>query len=184
MAQIKSSWVPVEIPKIKEMFWNLVQLAHQKNLFSKETKDYVCLGLYASNRRTRNIGTCHTDYRWEEWCIVINDKLLQCPEDKIRQILVHEIAHACVPFDHHGYNWRYTANRLGEQWGYEAERLCSDTEIISITNPVKKERKYIVECPLCHVQWKYKVKCNCVKYPQTYTHRRCGTHLVRIDKES
>lgn len=180
MLEIKSTWHKVTREDVVQMFWDLVQLAKEKCLFSYLTKDYWCRGLYYSTRKSRNIGVCYTSHDSMAWCVVINDKLLQCSTDKIRQILVHEIAHACVPKDHHGWLWQQTADTLGRQWGYDATRLCSDREITDVCC-TSKERKYIVECPVCGVQWKYKVKCHTVKYPMLYHHTKCGANLVRID---
>lgn len=178
---IKSTWTRVTRKDILTEFWALVQRAQELHLFSYLTKDYECIGLYQSDRRTRNVGTCYTNNFFQEWLVVINDKILQCSIDKIRKILVHEIAHACVPKDHHGPNWHTIANILGAPWGYEATRLQFDDEIINACNANKATRKYIVECPLCHVQWKYKIKCRTIKYPELYHHTKCGTNLVRID---
>lgn len=177
---IKSTWRRVTRQDVLTEFESLIEKAHNYDLWQSKYSHYTCAGLYTSNRKTRNIGVCYNSHSTAEWCIVLNAKLLNCPMDKIRQILVHEIAHACCPKDHHGYLWQYTANKLGREWGYEASRLCYDEEIIQ-TCGENKPRIYAIRCPKCGTTWKYKIQCRAVKYPNLYIHRTCGCHLERVE---
>lgn len=177
---IKSTWHRVTREDVLREFEYIVQKAHSEGLFRANYGQYRCRGLYATNRRTRNIATCYHNHLLGEWCVVLNNNLLQCSMDKIRATLVHEIAHACCPTDHHGAIWHYIANRLGNEWGYNASRLTRDEEIIQ-TCCKYKPRIYAVKCPHCGAIWRRKVQCRLIKYPQLYTCVKCNCTLERVE---
>lgn len=178
--QIKSTWRKVTRQDVVDLFWSLVEKAHSLNLFPPSFKDATCLGLYSTSRSTSTIGVCHWNKLWEEWLVVISDKLLECDIDKIRQILVHEIAHGCTPGKHHGPEWHWAANKLGAQWGYEASRLCHD-QTVNDKCCINKPKKYGIKCPVCGYTWMFSIQCKAVKHPEKYQHKRCGSTLVRVE---
>lgn len=88
-------------------------------------------------------------------------------------VLVHEVAHAIFPKDHHGKKWREAGNRIGERFGI----IVSTT----IDGPVlSAASKYIVGCPRCNKTWGFQRLCQTVKFPELYQCRDCGEDLVRI----
>lgn len=91
----------------------------------------------------------------------------------------------------------------GRKWGYKSlskavknpeNFRCPDckTSLVRVDEngkqiEVKKrkeaESKYIIGCPECNTEWKYKRICKAVRNPQSYICTGCGQPLMRLDEE-
>lgn len=108
--------------------------------------------------------------------IGLNACLKSVEDEKIRSILVHEIAHACTTGDHHGEEWYSVANFLGRKWGLKVERCTDDPELIDLlekTNP----NRYEVYCPKCGKTWRYKYRVRIIQEPQKWRCPYCNSPL-------
>lgn len=130
------------------------------------------LFIFKSSRRWGEcrIGTAHT-------VIGINEVFTENP-DKAVNTLIHELAHAITELEGHTDRWRQIANKIGEPYGEKVSRCMSeDQKGVNISKP---EPKYILECPICHHQWKYTRMQDCIKYPYLYRCLCCGQSPNRI----
>jgi predicted SprT family Zn-dependent metalloprotease len=110
--------------------------------------------------------------------ICINDKILLAKKyDVAREVIVHEIAHAASPLDHHGSLWKRAGKKIGSRWKIDVQRLSSYDGL-----KLKDEdsSKYIIECPKCHTQWKYNRMCKTVQHCDKYKCGICNENLIRI----
>ncbi len=114
-------------------------------------------------------------------CIITISSHLGQDYDQIRKTLCHELGHFVAPKNYHDHIWKVRANKIGARWGLEAER-CTDNE--TFNNAAKQMRakksnnyKYIVYCPECGNEWKYKTQCKIVKSPSRYMCSDCKKNL-------
>ena len=106
-----------------------------------------------------------------EIAIVMNEMLLDYSDDRIRKVLVHEVAHAVCLGHHHDAVWKRTANALGKKWGYKIERKCQDAELNDAIYRLKEKRspyRYELYCPVCGKTYKYSRMCDAVRHPNKY----------------
>lgn len=115
--------------------------------------------------------------------IGINRKCLKS-RNVLFDVLVHELAHAICPKDHHGKKWKEVGNQIGQRLGVTVTRDNTEEyerEGVVIREPVSETvARYIIECPCCHATWKYNRLCKTVKYAELYRCCKCKTDLVRI----
>ena len=133
-------------------------------------------------KSTRFLGKCiYKKYDQTYYVsIILNPIIFQFADEKLLNVIIHEVAHACTPGCHHNYDWYTLANSLGSHWNMAISRLESDEEICAamltagtMTNPYK----YELYCPTCGTSWKYKRNCEAVKHPDIYKCTKDGTHL-------
>ena len=130
--------------------------------------------LLFTRKSVKVLGTCFSNKNADgsyDCTIVLNELLADFSDDQIRPTLVHEVAHAITPFDHHGSLWYAAANAIGAKWGYKIERLAADEEVndaIFKRKEAKRHYKFELYCPLCGMSWKYQRECPAVKNPQKY----------------
>lgn len=106
-----------------------------------------------------------------EIAIVMNEMLLAFSDDQIREVIVHEVAHAVCIGHHHDAVWKRTANAIGKKWGYKIERQCQDRELNDAIYKLKEKRsphKYELYCPVCGKTYKYSRMCQAVRHPEKY----------------
>ena len=175
---IKRGWREITSGKIYEMYLEVADYARELKLWS--AKDVPPLYTHKS---IRSFGTCYCERNKGviRIAIVLNEMLLGFSDDQIREILVHEFAHAIRPFEGHSLSWKVAAYRIGRKWGYEdIERYCNDDELNEAINKLrdaKRNYKYEVFCPTCGKSWKYEKETHTVKFPQSYKCNTCHTPL-------
>lgn len=180
---IKRGWREVTKGPIYDLFIEVLEEAMNKDLIRSTTKDFPRLFIHKS---TRALGTCYNHKNSDgtySTSILLSEYILDCPADKIRKTIVHEVGHMLAPGDKHGYYWYVRTNRLGGKWGYEASRLEHDEEMNNAMNAAKRAvasvYKYELVCPKCgKVCGQYKSCCDAVKHPQRWRHKACGTPLI------
>lgn len=90
----------------------------------------------------RRFGCCS----WRKWEISLSRHLVKLnSEIEVKNIILHEIAHALVDIDiHHGFLWKQKAIEIG----------CSGDRCYDSENVFAPPRKYTGTCPRC----KFKVQ--------------------------
>ena len=106
-------------------------------------------------------------------CIGLNECFRSIGDDKMRNLIVHEFAHACVPEEVHGPKWYAVANAIGKKWGYIADRTDGDEELSELLR--KNARRYEVYCQCYHEYFMYRNIF--VREPQKFTCPMCKTPL-------
>lgn len=122
-----------------------------------------------------NHGVCYVRERGGRVysCIGLNACLRSIGDDKMRNLIVHEFAHACVPEEVHGPKWYAVANAIGKKWGYVADRADSDEELSELLR--KNAKRYEVYCKCSHEYYMYRNIF--VREPQKFTCPICKTPL-------
>lgn len=167
---VRKGWKPVTAGRIYNLYMEVMTHAIELNLWSKNKK----FPLLFTRKSTETLGSCYTtknDDGSYNCSIILNELLLSYSDIQIRKTIVHEVAHAICPNEHHNRNWEKTANLLGKKWGYKISRFSTDTEINDALAKIKAEKKhykYELYCPHCGLSWKYERLCKAVKYPHKY----------------
>lgn len=83
--------------------------------------------------------------------IEISEFILECSDEKIREVLAHEILHTCRGCYDHGNKWKIYAGKMNEAYGYNIKRTSSFEDMgIRCEPQTKKENiKYIIKCRSC-----------------------------------
>lgn len=115
-------------------------------------------------------------------CIITISSNLGQDYDQIRKTLCHELGHFVAPKNHHDHIWKVRTNKIGARWGYEAERCTNNETFNSAANQIRASKnsndyKYVVYCPECNHEWKYKTACKIVKSPGRYLCSDCRKSL-------
>ena len=90
-----------------------------------------------SNRYTTRFGSCN----WRLGIITLSSKLVEMNnENAVKDVILHEIAHALTPKEGHNKVWKKVAMEIG----CNGKRCYERNEVIT---PERKE--YVYECPNC-----------------------------------
>lgn len=174
---LPSTWKPCKDEKFNTIYDEVYEEAYNlgllKNLHHKRP-------LYI-HKSVRYWGLCKSkriiDNTFDS-AICINDKIILAKRyDVARQVIVHEIAHAATPLDHHGSKWKNAGNKIGSKWHIDVRR-CDSYDGLKLKD--EEAAKYIVECPKCHTQWKYNRMCKTVEKYDRYICQSCNERLIRI----
>lgn len=96
----------------------------------------------------------------------------QIPLDKLREVVIHEVGHACAIGDHHGYKWKHICRRIGKKWGMEYHNFCPTEQDAAINAIMREQRlsraRYIIKCPGCGATWHRTKSCALTQHPWTY----------------
>lgn len=96
---------------------------------------------FALDRSKRRFGQC----RYRTQTISMSRHLIELnSEDRVRQTLLHEIAHALTPNAGHGYAWQLVARQLG----------CPPVRCYSTNDTVVPDGRHAVSCGHCGESWK------------------------------
>lgn len=114
-------------------------------------------------------------------CIITISSHLGQDYEQIRKTLCHELGHFVAPKNHHDHIWKVRANKIGERWDLKAERCTNNETFNKAREEIRANRsdiyKYIVYCPECNHEWKYKTQCKIVKNPGRYLCNDCKSKL-------
>jgi len=84
--------------------------------------------------------------------IEISEFVLVCEEDKVKQIIAHEVLHTCRGCYDHGEKWKKYADAMNKAYGYNIKRVSSLDELgLSGSEEGANGRKvrYIIKCRKC-----------------------------------
>lgn len=89
-----------------------------------------------------------------------------------REVAAHEIAHAVVPLDGHGWKWRSVCAKLG---GIPRQYIPAD--ICKAVGIGKERHKHVASCAKCGFKLH---KAQRLKPGRIYSHVNCGGRFVSI----
>ena len=114
-------------------------------------------------------------------CIITISSCLGQDYGQIRKTLCHELGHFVSPKESHKHLWKTRANKIGARWNLKIERLTDNETFNNAANQMRalkgNEYKYVVYCPECDHEWKYKTQCKIVKSPEHYLCGECNESL-------
>ena len=143
---------------------------------------------FTVNTRASRWGLC--SLRGGKYYIQINVTLLddRNGEDGLINTLLHELLHTCPGCMNHGPNWKFYAEKVRRNYGYDIKRT-SDNEEKEVTtgnlNFKRREYKYFLYCEKCgKLIARRKRLCDLTEYPYLWKHGSgCGGKLVCHDFE-
>lgn len=153
----------VELGYLKE------NLVYGPYLMKPQNKAY---GYCNSQRKSR---TSSSFYSY----VAVNQRVLKSKE-AMRRVMVHEIAHACDPTEHHSGKWKKIGDKIGKYWNVTVNRTDDYSEFGVDDWHSASVPKYIVECPQCKASWNYVRMSKCVKAPNTFRCPKCDHSLCRV----
>ena len=116
--------------------------------------------------------------------IEISDRILHnsIPKDKVMNVVIHEILHACKNGMSHTGAWKMYANEINRKYPqYNITRCTSSADFGLKEEQVMIKRKYAIECNNadCDVIHYSSKMSNTIKYPERYRCRKCGGTFIR-----
>ena len=165
----RRGWKAVTGGRMYGLYDEVMECARELGLWKSQTAPH----LY-TRKSAQSFGSCFNRKNadgGDDVAIVMNELLLNYSDDQIREVIVHEVAHAICLGHHHDKVWKKTANALGKKWGYKIERQCHDAELNAAIYKLKaapRPYRYELYCPVCGKTWKYRRVCQAVRHPEKY----------------
>ena len=158
--------------KLQAMFDEIVELARSLDLLHYDVE-----GPFIISSDVRSWGIC--EYTKEGKAnIGINPRTFS-NDFVVRTVLVHEIAHACLPYDGHSAKWKLVGDKIGSRYGITVSRTNDYSEFGVKSWEDVNPPKYIIRCPGCGFTWGYHRMSQCVRNPNGFRCGKCHTKLVR-----
>ena len=137
-------------------------------------------------RAKRRFGCCRSERGFcgqVSFTIELSEKVLACQENKIREILAHEILHTCPGCQNHGNKWKAYAKRMNQTYGYTITTTTSDKAMgLPETNSARQTEsvKYVLQCRDCGMIFIRRRACPLTRDPGRYRCAKCGGKLKII----
>lgn len=162
---------------LDEVFHEVVKHAETLGLLKENEVD----GVYIVEPKRRAYGYCDahklTSKKWET-AIAINERVL-VSKRAVLNVIVHEVAHACMPDEGHSKRWKAIGDKIGRIYGIEVHTTDDYSNLGVESWDEEVTAKYTVECPNCHMKWDYRKKSRVVQHPEAYCCAKCAHTLVR-----
>lgn len=129
-----------------------------------------------NNRLTRTLGQCKKTGRI--YTIEISGHILESSDDKLKEVILHELIHSCPKCMNHGTQWKAYADIVNRKHGYNIKRVASSSNF----KYDKQEKKYKIKCKNCGSIYVRRRKCNLVNYPERFRCGKCGGRLILLKK--
>lgn len=137
---------------------------------------------YAACARKEKSGSFEKDGYWYT-TIILSDYCLNGSEDFLKEVLVHELAHACTAGHGHDSVFLKVANTIGKLVGVSIGTHCHNEEENSRHAKMQKAYRaealkanpyrYELYCSKCGaICGRYKTACAAVKHPERWQHKR------------
>lgn len=111
--------------------------------------------------------------------ISISEYHLQSSERAIRNTLIHELLHTCPGCLNHGLKWKYYADLVQKELGYNIVRAGGDKDKNSAMEAARQAKragyqtKYLLVCTKCGQEFPRFRKSSLVLHPEKYR-CKCG----------
>lgn len=170
----RRGWNPCVDPKACKIFKEVVAECRKK--FPHSDISGLDETLYVKNN-VRHYGECmRTNVCGKHLsAIMINGNLLAANNPKdIRDVLVHEVAHAAAPIRaHHNSTWKHIGDTIGQKWNITVERN-TNREVAQENAP------YVLQCSKCGMTWVRSRSSNFVKHPERFFHENCPIGAIKL----
>jgi len=165
---IARTWKKCKDAKTLKMWDEVLRVC--EDIYPNSTAN-LDLTLY-ENHAHRILGQCRHDVVCGKVlsAICINRCMYSRSSKEIRDTLIHEVAHAVEPRDHHGAKWKRAGDKIGKRWGITVTR-CG----VLTTKP--NEQPYTLCCTRCSKTYKQFRVCRSVEHPHLFTCGVCGAPL-------
>ena len=108
--------------------------------------------------------------------IFLSKYMLDTNEQEIRQVLAHELCHACERGKGHDEYFYHYARMLELAYGYNINRLASaeSSKLFREASGYAKKTNYQVKCDGCGQLISRNRMCKIIAHPENYACGRCG----------
>lgn len=185
MISIPNTWISVTDKRVLDLRDKIIKIIIDNKLTSANLK---CYGIYTSKKPSmKALGRCKWLADEEVYAIWLSPLIINGPQKELENTLIHEIAHGYTPYAHHGNCWYYLANNIASHFncGTINRFAATTSEAVSQLREIRKQtlNTYFIKCPKCNTYWIFHRKCDRVKYPFLYLHKKCGSYLVRDESK-
>lgn len=161
-------------------------------LFGQVVKELTSIGIPISSRirgpvinsRARaRFGCCKAEKKTAMptvYTIEISRKTLAAPENKIKEIIAHELLHTCKGCMNHGKKWKEYASHLRRAFGYDITRTTTSESLGLEETPALRtgtDYRYRLVCQGCGAEILRNKRCKVVENPGNYRCGKCGGSL-------
>lgn len=131
-----------------------------QNMAQQLIKQYCPDYGFRWHNKKRALGTCQYGPKKIALSLHFVEK---ATESEVKEVILHEIAHALTPGAGHGPTWKRTAQKLG-----------ATPKATTNTGHLHNDYKYTLYCPRCGIIGGY------YRRPrfQKATHRKCGEYVM------
>lgn len=136
--------------------------------------------IHINNRITKTLGQCKKEGK--DYRIEISGHILESPNEKLKEVILHELIHTCPKCMNHGELWKRHANIVNRKYGYNIKRIASSSNFKY--DKKAKEKRYKIKCQKCGCIYIRRRRCKLVDYPERFRCGRCGGGLVLYKKET
>lgn len=137
-----------------------MDLTEAKDMILNEMKKHKLLGWsFCFNNRRRSLGVC---FEFDKRIELSKYHVLADTEEKVKDTILHEIAHALVGSEHrHNIFWQLKAKEIG----LTKPTRCSGSQL---------KGKYAVQCPKCKSEYNFFRKPKHYKVKHIYNCNKCN----------
>lgn len=171
---VRRGWKPCADPKACKIFKEVVAECRKK--FPHSDISGLDETLYVKSN-VGPYGQCkHTNVCGEHLsAIMINGNLLAANNPKdIRNVLVHEVAHAAAPMRaHHNSTWKNIGDTIGEKW-HTTVQITNNREVAQGNAP------YVLRCARCGATWIRARSSRFVQHPEKFHHDNCPVGTIKL----
>jgi predicted SprT family Zn-dependent metalloprotease len=147
----------------------LYEVSEEAKAINIPISDQMVSKVIINNRAKRRLGRCIK--RNSSFFIEISSRLKT--EDKVREVLIHEILHTCPNCQNHKSIWKNYVIQMNTRYGYKVNP--SPYTKISIEDCVPY--KYTIVCENCNNEWHRDRYSKLVKHPEQFRCSKCNGRL-------
>ena len=153
------------------------QVKHEARELKIPVPENIIEEIFINGRPRKRFGCCH--FKDGKFLVEISEFILDCPENKIREVLAHELLHTCEGCRNHGIHWKVYAQRMNNAYGYDIKRATSfeDMGIHREEAPSQSNVKYIIKCSKCGKEYP-RQRFTCVMKKIKAYRCQCGGELT------
>ena len=163
--------------RLEKLMREAIEELHKINIFPAES----ITGIKANSRAKRRLVFCKRTVNRgvEKFEIEISTILEGETDQRIKEIIHHELLHTCKGCLNHGQKWKSLAARVNNIYGYH---IRTTAEIPTLDDGREKPYRYEIRCTKCGNTGYRMKKSRVVKEPGNYRCSKCGGQLSVKEK--
>lgn len=169
----------MEKEKLDYVLKKVIKRAREINI---PVPDNISEKVIVNKRPRKRFGCCRK--KDGVFFIEISEFVLKCSDEKVEEIIAHEVLHTCKGCYEHGKKWKEFAEAMNLRYGYNIKRASSFEEMGIEEKPEEESIKYIIKCSICGKEYPRK-RFTCVMKKINAYRCACGgkLKLITIEKD-
>lgn len=143
-------------------------------------------GITINRRAVKRLGSCKETNRYgkKTYQIEVSSLLEGMDDDRIKDVIYHELLHTCPGCMNHGKRWKHYADILNTKLGCKIT-ATADYQTLGIKT-TEAEYRYVIVCENCGLKGYRMRKSNVTAHPENYKCSKCGGPLkvLKYSKEN